>query len=255
MDAWGQLDGELAAWAAAGTRPTMWWRDDDAVDDTGALRRLMELAGEHAVPLALAVIPAPASEALAGLLDGRPDVLVLQHGLAHANHAPAGEKKAEFGPHRPVADMLGDAAIGREALAARFGARALPVFVPPWNRIDERLLPFLTHARLSGLSRYRARAAAEPAPGLREANCHADPVDWHGGRGFVGEAAVLGELTGHLRARRTGAADADEPTGLLTHHLAMDRQTRDFLARLLGRLGGRDGAHWLTAAEVFSLAT
>ena len=60
-------------------------------------------------------------------------------------------------------------------------------------------------------------------------------------------------LIGHLQARRTSAADPDEPTGLLTHHLVMDEPAWAFLGRLLAGLAGRPGVRWLTAGEAFTL--
>jgi hypothetical protein len=125
--------------------------------------------------------------------------------------------------------------------------------VPPWNRIAPALVPLLPHARIAGLSRFRARIAAQPEPGLTEANTHVDPVDWHGGRGFAGEAAALAALTRHLAARRAGEVDPEEPTGLLTHHALIDAAGWDFLARLLDVLAARDGADWLSAEEIFRL--
>src|SRR6185503_10933091 len=83
---WDALDAELERWRAAGRVATFWWRDDDAVTDTPALRRLLELRASLDVPLALAVIPANADAALAALVP--PEVAVLQHGFAHRNHAP-----------------------------------------------------------------------------------------------------------------------------------------------------------------------
>jgi hypothetical protein len=254
MAGWSDLARELDAWGEAGRRASVWWRDDDALDDTSALRRLIGLAAEARVPLALAVIPAGATPALAELIGDNLHVAVLQHGLTHANHAPVGEKKAEFGAHRPVADMLGDAAIGRERLAALFGPRLAPVFVPPWNRIDPQMLPFLVHASISGLSRFKARGDVMPAPGLIEANCHVDPIDWRGGGGFAGDGAVLTQLVGHLRARRVGEVDPDEPTGLLTHHLQADAEGWAHLEKLVQFLRESDVPHWLTAHEIFTLS-
>ena len=104
MTGWSDLRDELAAWQNLGRTATLWWRDDDAVAPTPALERLLELADKHGVPLALAVVSAQATEALATRLDGCGDhVCVLQHGFAHANHAPEGEKSMELGAHRPAA--------------------------------------------------------------------------------------------------------------------------------------------------------
>jgi hypothetical protein len=63
---------------------------------------------------------------------------------------------------------------------------------------------------------------------------------------------VLGRLVEHLAARRDGRVDADEPTGLLTHHLIADAETEAFLQRLLAVTRGHRAARWLAAGEVFA---
>jgi hypothetical protein len=54
-----------------------------------------------------------------------------------------------------------------------------------------------------------------------------------------------------LAARREGGVDPDEPTGLLTHHLAHDEPGWVFLKELAERLGSRPGLRWLSAEEAF----
>jgi hypothetical protein len=82
-------------------------------------------------------------------------------------------------------------------------------------------------------------------------NVHVDLVAWGGGRGFVGEKAALDGLIDHLRARRLGFACADEPTGILTHHLIQDGATDTFLHRLLEVTDAHAAARWLDPVEVF----
>jgi hypothetical protein len=141
-------------------------------------------------------------------------------------------------------------------MAGTFGARALPVLVPPWNRIAPPVVAALPALGLAGLSTYGPRAAAAPMPGLRLVNCHADIMRWAAPRGFLGETAALGLLCSHLRARRAGQTegrnlDATEPTGLLTHHLAHDEAAWRFLARLLPLLARHPAARLLATAQVF----
>ncbi|NQV60021.1 MAG: polysaccharide deacetylase [Alphaproteobacteria bacterium] len=253
MAGWRDLIEELKRWTAAGQRPGLWWRDDDAIAPGPRLRRLTELSRTSGVAPALAVIPGLAEDALGEVLADLTGVKMLVHGLTHQNRAPADQKKAEFGSHRPVYEMLGDAAIAWENLAGRFPRLALPIFVPPWNRIDADLVPRLPLARLQGLSRFGPRAAAHPAAGLLECNCHLDLIDWHGGRDFVGEAEALDKLIAHLQGRRNGILDRDECSGILTHHNVMEQAGWDFLAELFARTKECDNAHWLTIDEVFRL--
>ncbi len=253
MASWGDLIEELKRWAAAGRRPGLWWRDDDAIAPGPRLHRLTELSRTSGAALALAVIPERAEDALGEILADLPGVKILVHGLTHRNRAPADQKKAEFGAHRPVDEMLSDAAMAWENLAGRFPRLAVPIFVPPWNRIDADLVPRLPLARLHGLSRFGPRAAASPAAGLSECNCHLDLIDWHLGRGFVGEAEALDRLIAHLQGRRNGTVDRQESSGILSHHNVMDQAGWDFLAKLFARTKECDHAHWLTIDEVFRL--
>ena len=62
---WQAFDDEVARWRDAGRRVQLWWRDDDTADVSAALERLLELQHRTAVPLALAVVPAQATAALA----------------------------------------------------------------------------------------------------------------------------------------------------------------------------------------------
>lgn len=244
---WRGLRRELDSWAAGGATASLWWRDDDAVDVTPVLDRLLALSADHRTPVALAVIPAAATAALAGRAAG---VSILQHGWCHADHAVRPAKKAELGAGRPAAAGLAELAEGRRRLLALFGPeRALPVLVPPWNRIAPAVAAGLPGLGFRGLSTFASKRF--DVPGLTEANTHGDPVDWHGGGGFLGDDAVLARLIDHLRARRYGHAPRAEATGLLTHHLVMDEASWAFTARLLGETAAHPAVRWLGAAEIF----
>ncbi len=257
MNAWSDLDRELDLWHATDRQATIWWRDDDAVRPGPALDRLLGLAARHGAPLALAVIPAAAEPALARKLAeaqaGAPQVAVLQHGYAHRNHEPTERKKCELGAARPIAAVLEELAGGRDRLGALFGAQALPVLVPPWNRIAADLLPALPALGFRGLSTYTPRDAAQPVPELLQVNCHLDPIRWKPQRGFLGEAAALDLLCDHLAARRAGRADASEPSGILTHHAVHDEALWHFLDRLLAALSAHPAVRLLTADAAFDI--
>ncbi len=255
---WRILSEELDAWGAAGRVATLWWRDDDAVEPSAALERLLGLAAARDVPIALAAIPARASEALArGIETAGARVTLLQHGYAHRNHAPAAEKKVELGVDRRASAVLEELARGQARMTALFGLGSsglgwVPVLVPPWNRIAEGLVPELARLGFRGLSTYGARAAAEPVPGLVQINSHVDIMRWKVPRGFLGAAEALDLLAGHLRARRLGEADAAEPSGLLSHHRAHDEACWAFLDELLGRLAEHPAARFVAADEAFA---
>ncbi len=250
---WAALDAELDLWTGSGRQATFWWRDDDAGAVCPAFDRLLALAARHRVPLALAVIPARATQGLAGRIAVTdPGVVVLQHGWSHANHAADG-KQTELSDHRAPAETAADLTRGRESLRGLFGARALAVMVPPWNRADPGVtaaLPALGFAALSGHGPRPIRPGAAPAP--RPVNIHIDIMDWHGSGGFLGEAAVLDQALRHLAMRRTGQADPDEPTGLMTHHLNHDEAGWAFLDRFFAVTIGHPAVRWVGGPALFA---
>jgi peptidoglycan/xylan/chitin deacetylase (PgdA/CDA1 family) len=243
MTDWRVLGEELAAWRDAGATATLWWRDDDAAGPSAPLAELLALSRRSAVPLALAVIPEAAHAEAIG--DAQ---FVLLHGCDHRNRAAPGEKKTEFPAGEPDAEALERLARARERLARLAGERFIPALAPPWNRLRESLVARLAEAGISGLSRYGARARA--GAGVREVNTHADIIAWRGSRGFVGEEGALGLIVQHLAARRSGRADAAEPSGILTHHAQHDAAAWRFLERLFDETRAA-GAAWLSARQLF----
>lgn len=241
---WTPLDDEFALWDAAGMALPIWWRDDDATAPSAALDRLSDLAATLDLPVHLAVIPAGAGTALGERLRDRAHLIVLVHGWAHLNHAPAGEKKAEFGAHRPLAAMIGEAGRGLARLGDLFGPRLAPVLVPPWNRIAPELIPALPGLGYLALSDFTPRKAALAAPGLARINTHLDPIAWRGGRGLVAPDILIAQITRQLAGRRLGRADNTEPYGILTHHLVHDDTIWAFTEALLRRLLAGPGRRW-----------
>jgi peptidoglycan/xylan/chitin deacetylase (PgdA/CDA1 family) len=247
---WSDLFRELDCWREAGRVAPLWWRDDDAVTATPQLGEILRIA--DGVPLALAVVPAEARPELAAVLRDAPSVSVLQHGWSHANHARIG-KKSEYPAERAAAEAAGEIAEGRDRLAALFDGRALPVFVPPWNRIASELVPVLADAGVSALSALttakEAQAPARRHPALASIDAHVDVTDWRHGKRFLGTDAALGALLFWLRACRLGMAAPAAPIGILTHHLVMDPETAKFLECLCALIAGHGAARWIDIAD------
>jgi len=138
---------------------------------------------------------------------------------------------------------------GRSVLQAAFGERFQKVMVPPWNRIGPAMRAGLATLGFAGLSGHGPRPAADQ-DGLHIVNVHIDIMDWST-RAFVGEAAALDQAIGHLAARRAGGADADEPTGLMTHHLDHDGDAAAFVDRFVTVVRDHGAARWLATASLF----
>jgi hypothetical protein len=249
--AWSWLGHELDAWAEMDKSAHFWWRDDDATRPTGALDRLLGLSYNLDAPLALAVIPAGLNPELVDFLQNRTLTTVLQHGYTHENHAIRGQRKLELGGSRDSARIIADLKLGYQILEQHFDERFTPVLVPPWNRINGKIVSCLREIGFTGISIMKVRRNACPAPGLLQVNTHLDPVNWRHQGGFIGVFPAIAILIQHLQARRSGYRDIGEPTGILTHHLVQNEAVWRFLEDLLHFLSNHPAATWLDAPTIW----
>ncbi len=282
---WSAVEREFDAWEAEGLTLPVWWRDDDAIEPTEPLELLLERAGAENTPLAIASIPTGATQALAERLEREPKVSVLVHGWTHVSHAPADEKKAEFGAHRPVEAMKDEARQALETIERVFGDQAVRCFTPPWNRVSADLVEALPGLGYESLSTFGARAQALAAPGLMQLNTHVDPIDFKGAASLKPPALLARRIAESLRKRRMAAsgrgmtgrlmaasatgsglkrtakrmldavkgadlADNAEPFGLLTHHLVHDPAIWRFVDEWLALMKRRSAViRWVDMRE------
>ena len=235
---------ELARWRDAGLKLPVWWRDDDAVEPSAPLDRLLALAERFEAPIHLAVIPRHASHELRDRLQIAPGVFVLPHGWRHENHAPPEAKKAEFEAHRPASDMVREVSAGRRRLEDLFPDHFLPIFTPPWNRISPEMIEALAAVGFRAISTFTRRQQKFAAGGLLQVNTHLDPIAWKSGGGLRPPLQLDVQLAEDLAARRIGHADNEEPYGLLTHHLVHDDAIWAFVETLLHTFAESGVARW-----------
>jgi predicted glycosyltransferase len=248
-ESWRAIKSDLDALAGQGRSLSFWWRDDDATEVTPALERLLDLRGRLGVPLSLAVIPGQARAELAARLAVEGEVDVLVHGVDHRNNAGPGMKKQELlGVEDATVEAL---ARGRARLATLFGDRALPVLVPPWNRIEEGLLSKLASAGLYGLSTFGENPSGAI---IQTVNTHIDPIDWRGGGGLVRAPTHIAALAGAVRLCVSKGPDA-APVGLLTHHLVHDPWVWSYVEDLLEWLKSQGSVRFVSARQAFGLTT
>lgn len=251
-DAFAVLREEFAHWQRAGRECPLWWRDDDLIADTPALRRLVEMATRNHVPVLMAVIPGRVAETLARDTASMAALSFCQHGYRHRNHEPEGAPPSEFGPARTLDAMAEDLHTGFDRMSGLFGARFLRVFAPPWNRLRPEVLPLLRQLGFVGVSQYHGEAAASDAP-PRIVNAHVDILQWAARPPIACQPAALlvGRMVALLREQRAGAGPA-RPLGILTHHLPMLDDAWAFMQRIMDTSQAYDCVRWLPAAELFA---
>lgn len=242
-----ELTQHLDWFAERNRKVRFWWRDDDAIEPTKALDRMLDLANRHNVDLALAVIPKTATEALAERLANEPHALVLQHGWQHKNfqRKDLGEKAAELGSRREPDELMAELSAGKTRLETLFGDKFIPAMVPPWNRIAPGVRRRLPAIGLPGLSTF----TWYHFPKENQVQSHVDILKWKKQVRFIGWESARLRFDLQLTRRRN---TEDEPLGLLTHHLAHDEGCFEFLDVFLEIAAHHEGADWPDVRALFN---
>ena len=234
--------------AASGRRITFWVRDDDAVEPTEQLEKLLSLTEHAGVPLTLAAIPAGATRALAARIEDAAHVSVAVHGWNHQNHAPEGEKNQELGLHREQTKVVQDIAAGLARIRSMFGPRSVAMLVPPWNRIHPELLSLLPTLGFAALSVFGREVREAPVSLL---NTHVDIIDWKGTRGGRPSDVLFAEV---VRRMELLTDDPLDTVGILTHHLVHDAAAWRFLELLFEHTADHPGCRWMRSEDVLARA-
>ena len=242
---WSPLRNALAACRRDALSVPLWWRDDDAVARTAALDQLGALSMQLEMPVHLAVIPAHATPSVVGAVADFGMVPVV-HGWAHVDHSTPGEKKNEFMTLRASASE--DTATALKVMTQLFGNRLRPMFVPPWNRINDQVSAGLAPQGYSTVSTFGPRGDDHDASGLAHINTHIDPIWWKGARDLIDPDKLIAQTVAHLESRRTGAEDGNEPLGLLTHHLVQTPAIWSFAEQFLHEMRTGGATPWVMAA-------
>lgn len=221
-------------------------RDDDAGWDNDRLFALLDTVENAGACIDMAAIPLAISDplvaALSARLDAAPQRLALhQHGCAHLNHESEG-RKCEFGPSRSADSQRHDIRGGWLLLQHLFGARAQPIFTPPWNRCAPHTPALLAELGFAALSRDRGAPAQSALPEI------AVDVDWSRRLRDGGPVAAARALADALRERAGDGA----PLGLMLHHATMDAQALVQLGDLLERMTRHGALRWQPMAALLA---
>jgi len=153
-----------------------WWRDDDVIDDTEELKKLISFSCLNKIPVNLAVIPQKLSNEAVILIKQYAHLSVIQHGYSHTNYANVGDPLNEFGLLRSLEIQLKEIRIGFEKLITAFGNQFVPVFVPPWGHIAESVIEQVSTIGIKGISLIGDHD--KMYPNLINNNVHVDIHSW-----------------------------------------------------------------------------
>ena len=183
---WSALRDELARWACDDTVARLWLRDDDAVTVTPALERPQAVCCSR-VPYPDCGRPERCRSNSGGIPFRSATGRVAAHGWRHHNHATIRNGiscRTALRGHRSRFEQA------RARIETLFGEKAVPIFVPPWNRMAPR-------RRLSCLDQVFARYRRLVERNRRAcANNQRPPdiIDWRGSRGGRNPADLISEL-------------------------------------------------------------
>ncbi len=140
----------------SGKIPPVFFRADDIGAWGQGLHAMLRLFKHHGMPLALAVVPAWINSRRIEKICEKVDISDSlwgwhQHGWRHINWNKDG-KKAEFCKSRSREQQWADIWKGHTKLVDLFGSNFVPVFTPPWNRLDLTTLDVLQHLGFRAVS-------------------------------------------------------------------------------------------------------
>ncbi|MEQ8586650.1 MAG: polysaccharide deacetylase family protein [Thalassobaculaceae bacterium] len=245
MTALDTLSRHLDAREAAGRPLALWWRDDDLETPSDALSVCLAALDAAGIAAAFAAVPAGLTPAAVAALGGSRVVLFV-HGWAHVNHAGADEKKSEFGANRPLADRLAEIARGWDRVREIGGDRAVPCFVPPWNRIGDDLLPALSGTGIGALSAFASPKRRPPAASVPRLDTHLDLIDWRGSGAPISGEALATRIVQH--------DGVDGPVGILSHHRVTGPGAWADWRPVLRLLSAHPTVRWLDPGEALTRA-
>lgn len=207
---------------------TIFFRADDIAVPGNMFADMISLFQKHHMPLCPALVPTWLSATRwAGLMElcgSTPELWAWhQHGWRHVNHETEG-KNQEFGPGYPEEKKRNDLSRGMARIMELAGEKFVPVFTPPWNRMDTVAMDILGELGFRGISRSRNAkpAAPESLPDFQV------NVDLHTRKEPNAQDSMLNLLDEVTESVSTGMC------GMMLHHQRMNRTALEGLDVLLG---------------------
>jgi len=220
---------------APGRNCTIFFRADDIAVPGAMFAAMIRTFQTYHIPLCPALVPTWLSTTrwnkIMELCGSTPALWAWhQHGWRHVNHETQG-KNQEFGPGYPEEKKRNDLRRGMSRIRELAGDSFIPVFTPPWNRMDETTMDILTELGFRGISRSENARPAAPAhlPDLQV------NVDLHTRKEPLAHECLHNLLNELTRAVATGRC------GVMLHHQRMNRTAVNGLETLLKLVAGTPG--------------
>ena len=212
---------------------TVFFRADDIGAPGKTFTQMIHLFQKHAVPLNLAVVPTWLTPTRWATLQKSCDTTPHlwnwhQHGWRHINHEPAG-KNQEFGPARTRGEKYRDLSRGQAHLQKLLADAFIPVFTPPWNRMDQEGLDIVQERGFKAVSRDKNAVPTTDLPDFQIT------IDLH----ITKETEPLAALQAMLNALEKDIAAGH--CGVMLHHQRMNRFALEGLDQLLAVVANTPG--------------
>lgn len=219
----------------------LFFRDDDLGFHNDSFLKLADLFSNRKQKLCVAAIPGSVNEdSFTKKVRENKFLEIHSHGFQHLNHQVDG-KKCEFGKSRKKERVLRELQESYQKLESLFEEQYYPAFTPPWNRIEDDLLPLIEEVGFKVVSR----------DGDKKANL-----------GKVTDINVDIDLhTEKIKTERTPESLLQEvkdktkdgtPVGIMLHHGHMKADDFEFLDEFL-RLLNQEGIKSFTFGEMSNL--
>jgi hypothetical protein len=245
------LRAAIEEWKRACGNAPFFLRDDDAARATPRLQRLLGICRQTDTQVMLSVIPGRVQPDLVETIMECEFAVPVQHGYQHESHSTIEGVKSEFPDEEALEPQHDRARRGIEDMANAFGDRFMPILVPPWNNISQKLVANLASVGIAGLS-CSGRRGGSDRYNIKLFNSWVSLNDFSKLEEPFDPAIIVDKYMRTIGNRLTQAKDRLEPIGLTTHHLVTSEEQFRFLHALIETVR-EAGGQWLSPEELMSV--
>ena len=235
----------------AGRVVKLLWRDDDFSIESKNSALLVSMARRYEIRPLLSAIPGKMSEDRTLSSEFLDSVDLAQHGHLHDSHAADPTMKSEYPSTRDVDEVTRELADDFEKLQRIAGAAFLPMFVPPWSRMDAKFLPCLKRVGFRAFSSYDTHFCECADATFRVTNAALDIANYAPDRQTsIKSVPLLLSVVQNLILKSHRLTNQPDTFVLLTHHKSLRDDGWEFLDAFLRCTTGRGTMRWITFRDL-----